>query len=126
MNLRTPLGRVRGLGSAKTGLHHWWGQRLSALALIPLGLWFVTVTICLLNSDYASAREGLSGPVMATVWVLFLAVLFYHAQLGMQVVLEDYLHCKGMKIGAVILMKLIFIVLGLISIIAVLRIALGN
>ena len=126
MNLRTPLGRVRGLGSAKTGLHHWWGQRLSALAMIPLGLWFVAVTISLLNSDYASAREGLSGPVMATVWVLFLAALFYHAQLGMQVVLEDYLHCKAIKIGAVILMKLAFIVLGLISIIAVLRIALGD
>ncbi|MCH9672072.1 MAG: succinate dehydrogenase, hydrophobic membrane anchor protein [Gammaproteobacteria bacterium] len=126
MDLRTPLGRVRGLGSAKTGLHHWWAQRLTAVALVPLTLWFVGVTIAMVNGDYDSARAWVSGPFVAAIWVLFLVALFHHAQLGMQVIIEDYVHDEAFKLTALILMKLIFAIVGLVAVIAVLRIALGS
>lgn len=126
MDLRTPLGRVRGLGSAKTGLHHWWAQRITAVALVPLSIWFVGVVIAMVNGEYESARAWVSGPVVAAIWVAFLAAMFHHAQLGMQVVIEDYVHDEAVKLGAIIAMKLVFVIVALISIIAVLRIALGN
>ncbi|MEM7251476.1 MAG: succinate dehydrogenase, hydrophobic membrane anchor protein [Pseudomonadota bacterium] len=126
MDLRTPLGRVRGLGSAKSGLHHWWAQRLTGVALVPLSVWFVAVTIMMVNGDYEAAREWVSGPIVAAIWVFFLAALFHHAQLGMQVIIEDYVHDEGVKLGTLIAIKMAFLVLALIAIIAVLRIALGS
>ena len=126
MDLRTPLGRVRGLGSAKNGVHHWWAQRLTAIALIPLGIWIVATALYLLSGDYAAARETLSGPITAAVWILSLVALFHHAQLGAQVILEDYVHHEGLKFGSIIVMKLVFAALALIAIISVLRITLGS
>lgn len=105
-NLRSPLGRARGLGSAKDGLHHWWVQRLTALALIPLTVWFVFSVVGLAHSDFETFRAWLGRPQNATLMVLFFAAALHHAHLGVQVVIEDYVASHGWRIGSVIAVKL--------------------
>ena len=97
-SLRSELGRVRGLGSAKEGVHHWWGQRVSAIALIPLSLWFVACIVFLIDVDRATAVQWLGSPVTLGLMSLFLIALIYHAVLGLQVVIEDYIHAKAAKL----------------------------
>ncbi|MGK0172196.1 MAG: succinate dehydrogenase / fumarate reductase membrane anchor subunit [Gammaproteobacteria bacterium] len=126
MSQLTPLARVRGLGSAKSGTHHWWAQRLTALALIPLGLFFCGAVIVITAGTYAEAKAAISHPVMCALWVMFLVSLTYHAQLGLQVVIEDYLPDERIKFAASIAMKFALFLLGMISVIAVLRAALGS
>ena len=121
-----PLARVRGLGSAKNGTHHWWAQRLTALALVPLGLLFVVAVIVMSGSSYDEARAALAHPVMTALWVVFLVTLFHHAQLGLQVVLEDYIHDEALKFASIIVMKFVVVLLGAICVIAVLRAAFGS
>ncbi len=105
-NLRSPLGRARGLGSAKDGLHHWWVQRLTALALIPLTVWFVFSVVGLAHSDFDTFRAWLSRPSNTTLMVLFFAAALHHAHLGVQVVIEDYVVSHGWRIGSTIAVKL--------------------
>lgn len=124
-NLRSPLGRARGLGSAKEGLHHWWMQRLTSIALVPLTVWFVASLVMLSGAGYEDFVLWLSSPIHATVMVLFLAVSFHHAQAGMQVVLEDYVSSHGARIAAVIAVKFICTALAALSIISVLIVAFG-
>jgi succinate dehydrogenase membrane anchor subunit len=97
-SLRSELGRVRGLGSAKEGVHHWWAQRISAIALIPLSLWFVACIVFLIDVDRATAIQWLGSPVTLGLMSLFLIALIYHAVLGLQVVIEDYIHAKAAKL----------------------------
>ena len=97
-NLRSELGRVRGLGSAKEGVHHWWAQRVSAIALIPLSLWFAAEIVFLTDVDRATAIQWLGSPVTLGLMSLFLIALIYHAVLGLQVVIEDYIHTKATKL----------------------------
>jgi succinate dehydrogenase / fumarate reductase membrane anchor subunit len=106
-NLRSPLGRARGLGSAKEGLHHWWAQRLTSLALIPLTVWFVAGLIHLATGGepYEAFMGWIANPCNATLMILFLGVSFHHAQLGMQVVFEDYVSCHAWRTGIVIAVK---------------------
>ena len=106
-NLRSPLGRARGLGSAKEGLHHWWAQRLTALALIPLTVWFVAGLIHLATGGepYEAFMGWIANPCNATLLILFLGVSFHHAQLGIQVVLEDYVSCHAWRTGTIIAVK---------------------
>lgn len=125
MSLRTPLGRVRGLGSAKEGTHHWWAQRLTALALIPLTFWLVYSIVCMSTLDYMAAIGWLQSPMTSSLLILFVIALFYHAQLGMQVVIEDYVACEVLKITSVILLKFIIWFTGLASIMAILKVFLG-
>src|SRR5579885_1979159 len=121
LNLRSDLGRVRGLGSARGGTHHWWMQRLTAVALIPLSLWFVAAVVGVAGADYAAATAW-----MRSSWHAALIVaLFHHMQLGMQVVFEDYLHVEWVKVAAVAALRFITILLGLMSALAVLKIHLG-
>ena len=94
MSLRTPLGRVRGLGSAKEGTAHWWAQRLTAIALVPLVLWFAVSLIVLAGADHATVAAWLRDPVAAVLMLLLILAGFHHAQLGMQVVIEDYVHSE--------------------------------
>jgi succinate dehydrogenase / fumarate reductase membrane anchor subunit len=124
--MRSPLGRARGLGSAKEGVEHWWRQRLSAVALVPLSLWFVASLIGLAGADYAEFVEWLSAPLSATLMVLLLVATFYHALLGVQVVIEDYVHVEWQKLAALVVLRGIVALLGALSIFAVLRIALGS
>jgi succinate dehydrogenase / fumarate reductase membrane anchor subunit len=92
MSLQSPLGRVLGLGSAKAGFHHWWGQRLSAAALAPLGLWFVFSVAGLPITDYPAVAAWVAEPLHAILLLLFVLTLLYHSSLGVQVVIEDYVH----------------------------------
>ena len=126
MSLRTPLGRVRGLGSAKDGSRHWWYQRLTAIALIPLGLWFLVTMIAYAQSDYASAVAWVRTPSTAVLLLLLVLVVFYHVQLGLQVVIEDYIHVEWAKLTMLISMKFSMLVLVTLSIYAILRVALGT
>ncbi|MCS3902424.1 succinate dehydrogenase / fumarate reductase membrane anchor subunit [Methylohalomonas lacus] len=125
MSLRSPLGRARGLGSAKSGLHHWIAQRLTAIALVPLSLWFIVTLVCLIGSDHATAVERLQSPLTATLLILFIAALFHHAQLGVQVVIEDYVHGHWQKLTSLVVVKFIAVFAALASIIAVLKVSLG-
>ncbi|MCC6914310.1 MAG: succinate dehydrogenase, hydrophobic membrane anchor protein [Rhodospirillaceae bacterium] len=124
-SLRSPLGRARGLGSAKEGLHHWWMQRLTSLALIPLAMWFVVSLIGLRQSDWEQYTLWISNPINATVMILFLGVTFHHAQSGMQVVLEDYVSSHGTRIASIVAVKFICYALAALSIVSVLIVAFG-
>lgn len=126
MRLRTPLAQARGLGAARDGIHHWWTQRLTALALIPLSLWLGASIITITRADYPTAVEWVQSPVVAVLLLLFIAVAFYHAQLGMQVVLEDYVHGGWAKVATIILSKFLMIALAFVAGFAVLRVALGG
>ena len=124
MSIRTPLARVRGLGTAKDGTHHWWMQRVTSVALIPLVLWFVISLLSVARADYQTFHLWLSNPISAGLMVALLAAMFYHANLGMQVIFEDYVRPEGAKILAVLATQFVLFLLGAISIVAVLKIAL--
>jgi succinate dehydrogenase / fumarate reductase membrane anchor subunit len=126
MRYRTALSVVRGSGAAKDGTRHWWAQRLTAVALIPLGIGFVAMMIALVGSNYEGARAALAHPVVAALWILFTVALFHHAQLGLQVVLEDYVHSRGLKIAAIIAVKFAAMALGATCIVSVLRVSAGS
>ena len=126
MSLRSPLGRARGLGSAKSGTQHWWAQRLTAIALVPLTIWFVIAMVAATGSDYTTARAFIGNPVTAVLLVLLIVATFHHAQLGLQVVIEDYVHTKPVEIALLLAIKGAAIVLALAAIFAVLSIAFGG
>ena len=126
MGKMTPLGRVRGLGSARDGTRHWWAQRLTAAALVPLSIWFVASLIFLTGADHATVTAWLGSPVVAVLMVLLIVALFHHAQLGLQVVIEDYVHTEWLKLGLVVLGKLAAFTLAAFSVFAVLRMALAG
>jgi succinate dehydrogenase / fumarate reductase, membrane anchor subunit len=104
--MRSPLGRAVGLGSAKEGVEHWWLQRITAVALVPLGLWFVIAIIRLVGADVESVRDWVGSPLPAILLVLLLIATFYHAALGLQVVVEDYVHTELTKLGLLIVVRL--------------------
>jgi succinate dehydrogenase / fumarate reductase, membrane anchor subunit len=124
--MRSPLGRVMGLGSAKEGVKHWWMQRLSSIALIPLALWFVASDIGMLGAEHRAFVGWMSSPVVATLMVLTIGATFYHAQIGAQVVIEDYVHGEGAKLAAIVITKLAALALAVAGILAVLMIAIGG
>jgi len=123
MSLRTDLGKVRGLGSAKEGVHHWWAQRLTALALIPLVLWFVASVAGLTGADIAPVRAWIAQPVTAVLLLLLIAATFHHMQLGLQVVIEDYVHTECVKVTGIVLVKFAAVVLAVAAGFSVLKIA---
>jgi succinate dehydrogenase membrane anchor subunit len=125
-NLRSPLGRALGLGSAKEGVAHWWAQRLSAVALVPLGLWFCASLIAVAGADRAALVDWLKSPVSAILMILTIIAVFYHAALGVQVVIEDYVASEGIKIVGVVLTKLAAILLAVAGVFAVVKLALGG
>jgi len=125
MSIRTPLARVRGLGAAKDGTHHWWLQRVTAVILIPLILWFMISLLSISRADYVTFQQWLSNPIRAGLMVTLLVAMFYHASLGMQVIYEDYVRPEGAKIAALLVTQFILFLLGAISVIAVLKVALA-
>jgi succinate dehydrogenase / fumarate reductase membrane anchor subunit len=126
MSLRTPLGRVLGKGSAKDGTAHWWAQRVSAVALIPLCLWFLVAILSLPRLDYVTVRAWLALPVSALLAMLLVAVLAYHSYLGTSVVIEDYVHSAAIKLAGLLLLRFIYVLAGGASIFAILRIAVAT
>ena len=125
MSLRSPLSRARGLGSAKQGSHHFWVQRVSAVALIPLTLWFVFSVAQLTGASYRAVEHWVSSPSVAVTLVLFIAALLYHSMLGVQVVIEDYVAGEGKKLVSLLLSKFVHAVVAAAGIFAVLKVALS-
>lgn len=122
---RSPLGRAIWLGSAKEGVEHWWRQRVMAVALVPLTLWFVASIITHRGNDYTVVIAWLKTPLATLMMALLLIALFYHTALGLQVIIEDYVHSAA-KIPTLVLMRLGCFALAAAGILAVLRIALGG
>jgi succinate dehydrogenase / fumarate reductase membrane anchor subunit len=102
---RTALGRVRGLGSAKEGVAHWWMQRVTALLLIPLVIWFVAALLAHMGADYAGVIAWLHQPLTYGLMVVLLGAVFWHATLGLQVVIEDYVRGEAAKLALILLTK---------------------
>ena len=123
--MRSPLGRAIGLGSAKEGVEHWWAQRISALALVPLTVWFVVAIIGLAGADHALFVAWVRDPMAAILLVLLLVATFYHGALGLQVVIEDYVENETLRFGLLIVMRLAAIVFAARGIFAVLQLSLG-
>ena len=121
MDYRSPLARVRGLGSAKEGTSHWWMQRVSAVALIPLSFWLITFLNLSFSAPYQQTVEWLSSPLNTVCIVAWVLAVFYHSALGLQVVIEDYIAAEGIKIVAVWAVNLSFLLLALAALIAVFR-----
>ncbi len=122
---RSPLARALGLGSAKSGVENWWLERLSAVALVPLTVWFVASIIAHVNSDYGTFIAWLGAPLTTVMMVLLLIALFYHTALGLQVVIEDYVHGTA-KLPLLVALRLGCFALAVTGILANLRIALGR
>jgi succinate dehydrogenase membrane anchor subunit len=126
MSLRSPLSRVRGLGSAKEGVSHWWAQRLTALALIPLAVWFVISLLGITGADHAAVSAWVGSPVVAGLLILLIAATFYHGYLGLQVVIEDYVHSEGWKLVALLAVKGASWFLAILGVVSVLVLLLGD
>ncbi len=125
-SMRTPLGQVLGLGSARNGAAAWWGMRLTSIALVPLSLWWVASIIAHAGADYAEFRHWVGSPTTSVLLILTIAVTFHHAAQGIAEVIEDYVHAEGVKIATLILVRFAAVLLAVAGIFAVLRIAFGS
>jgi succinate dehydrogenase / fumarate reductase membrane anchor subunit len=125
MSLRSPLSQALGLGSAKDGTGHWWAQRVTSIALIPLTLWFLFSLLTLPSLDYDTVRTWLSVPFTGFLAVLLVAVTSYHSYLGTIVIVEDYVHASGMKILSLMLLRFFYVLAGGAGIFAILRLVFG-
>lgn len=120
----TRIGQVRGLGSAKHGAHHWLVQRFTAIGNLVLVLWLVFSLVMLPDFSFATVKAWLSAPFAATAMVLLIVSTFWHARLGMQVMIEDYVHGAN-RFAAIVLLNLVFVAAGVFGVVSVIRIALG-
>ena len=126
MRFRTPLYNVRGMGSAKEGTHHWWMQRVTALALVPLVAWLAFSVASIAGLDYAQAVAWVRSPVNSVLLLGCVLAIFYHGMLGLQVVIEDYLHHEGAKLASLVALKFLTLLLGIASALSVLRVAISG
>jgi succinate dehydrogenase / fumarate reductase membrane anchor subunit len=123
-SMKTPLAEARGLGTAKSGLAHWWHQRLTAIAMIGLVAWMCVIIVMLVGADYSGAMALLSHPVNAALIMLFIGVGFWHSSLGLQVVLEDYVAHEGVRLALIVAIRMVLVLLGAVSLLSMLKIAL--
>lgn len=123
--MRSGLGRARGLGSAKSGTAHWWAERVTSVALVPLTLWFILAMFHLVGVPRVVVILWASNPINATLLLALVLITFHHMALGLQVVIEDYVHAEKTRLGAVLLVKGVTALLALASVIAVLKLALA-
>jgi succinate dehydrogenase / fumarate reductase, membrane anchor subunit len=126
VSYRTPLGRARGLGSAKHGVGHWISERVGAIALIPLTLWAVFGVLRLAAGDYGAAIAWVSDPLNATLMVLLIAVSFWHMHSGLRVVIEDYIHITLNKTALLVLNLFVCGLAGALAVFSILKVALGG
>ena len=126
MSLQTSLGRVLGRGSAKDGTGHWWAQRVTSVALIPLTLWLFFSLLMLPDFGYTTVRTWLALPISSFLALLLVAVSTYHSYLGTTVVIEDYVHAVGLKVLSLMLLRFLYVLFGGASLFAILRIAFGS
>lgn len=126
MTLRTPLGRARGLGSAKEGVGHHWSVIVTAVGLVPLSLWLVISLIHIAGGDYAAFKSWVSQVCNASLLILTILMIIHHATLGLQVVIEDYVHGEGKKFGSLIATKLVGAFLAVYMTVSILKVAIGG
>ena len=126
MEMRSTLGRVRGLGSSGEGVGHWWAQRVTAIALVPLCLWFVVSVIGLMGADHAAFLAWIGQFGNALLVVLLVLVMFHHAQLGLQVVIEDYVHGEAAKVATLMLVRFAVVAMGASCVLAVVLLGMGR
>lgn len=126
MDMRTPLSKVRGLGSAHEGTDHFWQQRLTALANVPLAIFFIVVLLRLVGAEYGEARAMLSSPLVALLALLMVGSALYHMRIGMQVIIEDYIHSEALKLGLLILNTFFAIAVASACVFAILKLAFGG
>lgn len=122
--LRSPLGRARGLGAAKSGAGDWWVTRINSAALVPLSLWFVFSVIHLAGAPHEAVVAWLSSPWVLVLMLILIATTFHHMELGLRNVIDDYIHHDGTKLAAVLANKAVCILLALLCIVSVLKIGL--
>jgi succinate dehydrogenase / fumarate reductase membrane anchor subunit len=125
VSLRSPLGRVLGLGTAKDGTSHWWGQRLSGIALVMLGLWFVAALATMPGFSHGDAVAFIGKPFHAVLLMLLSVTMAYHSWLGVQVVIEDYVHSHGLRLFSLILSRFAHIFFAAVALFAILRLGIG-
>ncbi len=123
---RTGIARLKAQGSAKSGAEHWWRQRLTALANVPLVIWFVVSFVSLGGASYTEARAWLGSLTNATLMVLLIVSVFWHARLGIQVIIEDYVHGRALKLAALVLLDFATVALATASIVAILTVSIGG
>ncbi len=126
MSLQTPLGQVRGLGAAGNGVHHWWVQRLTAIALLPLAIWLLVSLVSLPALDFVTLVSWIGGTWTASLLCVFILTASWHSRLGVQVIIEDYVHDQGLKTTSLVLSGFIHVLLAAFGVFAVLRIAFGS
>jgi succinate dehydrogenase / fumarate reductase membrane anchor subunit len=122
--MRSELGRARGLGAAGTGLSHWWAQRVTAIALLPLSLYFVLSVLLLTGANRAAMVTYMAEPWNAVLFLCLIAALFYHLTLGVQVVIEDYVHNEAQRMGGIMAVKFVAVICALACAFSVLKLAL--
>ncbi len=126
MSLRSPLGQVLGRGAAKDGVHHWWVQRLTAVALVPLAIWFVVSLLSLPTLSYPAVSAWMGQAWTAVLLILFVLSAAWHSQLGVRVVIEDYVHGRGMRTVALALVAYLHVLAAAAGVFAVIKVALGG
>jgi len=126
VSLRSPLRRVLGMGSAKDGVQHWWRQRLTSVALVPLTVWFAVSLLALPSLDHATVTAWMAQSWTALLLILLVLVATWHSQLGVQVVVEDYVPDPGARTVTLALLTFLHAVLALAGVFAVLKVALGG
>ena len=125
MNMRTPLGKVRGLGSARDGTHHWWMQRVTAIANLPLMIFFIIFIIAHLGSSRAELVAAIANPMIAILLSLTMISVLWHMRLGLQVVIEDYVHGAATKLAAILANTFFTAALGVAALYAILKMSFG-
>ncbi len=125
-SLRSALGKTRGLGSAKLGTEHFLIQRLSAILLIPLGIWFCFSIASIPQMDYANFVNWLSSPISTSLMILTVMMCYYHAYLGLQIVIEDYVSDHAVRFSVILAVQILSILMTVISIVSILKVTLGG
>jgi len=124
--MRSGLGRARGLGAAKAGYHHWWAQRVTAVALVPLTIWFIFSLIGLLGASHAAVVTWMASPINLVLMLALIVAMFHHMELGLQVVIEDYVRAEKCRLATLLAMKAVVWLLGLSAAVAALKMGLGG
>lgn len=126
MSMETPIARVRGLGSARSGAHHWWLERLTSVSTLILFVWFIVSLLRLPSLEHDIVTSWLAAPLVAVPMLLLIVSTFWHLKLGLQVVIEDYVHEDGLRLFSITLLNFFAIALGALAFFSVLKIAFGG